>query len=845
MKKIVTGMVAHVDAGKTTLSESMLYLSGELRVQGRVDHQDAFLDYDMQERKRGITIFSKVSSFQYGKTQMTFLDTPGHVDLSGEMERTLSILDVAILIINGHDGVQSHTKTIWSLLQHYEIPVMIFINKMDSTPYDRQTLMASLHKELSDTCLDMQTCSQEDLAMCNEHLLEEYLETETLSSASLSQSFMTRSFFPCYFGSALKNEGVDVLLKALDEFAQPVDKEESGIVYKISHDEKGERLTHVRLYHGNLQVKDKMGEEKIHQIRQYQGMRYTLIEKAGAGDVVALTGLKATQEGQMIGSSKRLSHLLSPSMRYGVHLPDEGAHEEMMHYLEELSEDDPLLDIQIKNEHDIHISFMGEVQREVLIQLFEDRFHEELIIDEGEVSYLETIRSPIEGVGHYEPLKHYAEVHLLLEPLERGQGLLFENRCKNELEEHYQRLIMTHLQECIHLGVLTGSPITDMRISLLGGKAHQKHTEGGDFRQATYRALRQGLKRADSLLLEPYDHYDLVVGVDVMSRVYHDLESRKAEVSIEENDGVHVHFSGEGPLKALYPYMKEIITLTRGEGTMTLMPAGFKEVADPSAIISAIGYQSEQDLAHPTGSIFCSHGAGYYVPFDEVEKHMHLPYFSLERSSTYHHETMNVDEEELEAIFERTYGPIKRHLAHDYGVQKKEAVVAASVEIKKECLLVDGYNVIFAWDELCALANINLGAARDRLIDILCSYQGYRDCVLILVFDAYKVKENRGTTQDYHNISIVYTREAQTADMYIESVTKTLAQDYRVVVATSDALEQTIVIGEGATRISSRELLEDIIHTAQTQKQSYEARQPNDPAFLLEGLEKHFHDEDL
>lgn len=841
MKKIVAGILAHVDAGKTTLSESMLYLSGTINHQGRVDHQDAFLDYDTQERKRGITIFSKVSELTYKDLTCTFIDTPGHVDFSGEMERALSVLDVAILIISATDGVQSHTKTIWSLLKQYEIPTFIFVNKMDITYTAKEDLMAGLN-ELSPSCIAMQDIDDEALAMCSDALLEEYFDKGEISSALIQKAIAHRDFFPVYFGSALKNEGVEDLMDGLVNYAPaPISSDElSAQVYKIAHDERGERLTYVKVNSGVLHVKEEIGEEKIHQIRQYNGLRYHLVDSAAQGDVVVLTGLKSLQAGDVIGEGEHFSHRLQPYLRYALRLSENSDKNAMLENLKKLAQEEPLLELSIKNADHIEVSLMGEVQIEILKSLIKERYGEDVTIDHQRITYRETITKTVEGIGHFEPLRHYAEVHLLLEPLPQGSGLVFEDRCEQGLSENYRRLIMTHLQEKKHKGVLTGALITDMRITLLGGRAHQKHTEGGDFRQATYRAVRQGLMKAESILLEPYDHYEITTPSQYMGKIFYELEPYGVP-EVVRDDGETAVLKGSAPIHFLTQYQKDLLTMTKGHGRLALDTVYYAPALNSEEIIEKRGYDPELDFHNPTGSVFCTHGSGFYVPYNEVERFMHLDYFYEDTpnikpaSNTYNH--VKISDEELARVMERTYGPVKTRLSNEYKKPEKP-VEANTVQVKPECLLVDGYNVIFAWDELAELAREDLGAARDRLIDILANYQGFKKCTLILVFDAYKVTQNRGVSERYHNIYIVYTKEAQTADMYIEAATKTLAKDYRVVVATSDGLEQKIVIGHGAVRMSSRELKTEIETLNKSQKEEFQRKNPRMHAYALEDIGK-------
>ena len=845
MKNIVTGFVAHVDAGKTTLSESLLYITHTTRHQGRVDHKDTLLDFDQQERDRGITIFSKISNINYLDTHFTFLDTPGHVDFSGEMERALSVLDYAILIVSGIDGLQAHTKTIWKLLSHYRIPTFIFVNKMDISPYTKHELLDNL-RELSDNIIDIEKMNYEEMAMADDALLEEYMQTNALSKESLAKAIQERKLFPVIFGSALKNDHVQELLDMLDTYTIPhsTQNELSASVYKIDHDDKGERLTYVRIYDGMLHVKQLINEEKINQIRLYQGNKYTLLEEAGAGSVVVLTGLKETQSGDIIGRGKPHTSYLQPYMHYQLHLADNENQSKMLENLKLLAQEEPLLNMKIQDAQHIEVSLMGEIQIEILKEIIRERYHEEVTIDSKQISYKETILDSVEGVGHFEPLRHYAEVHILLEPLPTGSGIEYENRCMNNLPENYQRLIMTHLQEKVHLGVLTGSPLTDIRFVLLGGKAHDKHTVGGDFREATYRAVRHALMRTTSILLEPYGKYVLKIPSAFISKAFYDLDSEQPPIITDDN-GTTATIKGQAPIEMLSNYTQEVLNYTKGEGSLSIEETYYAPVKEPEEIIEQFHYNPEQDLENPTGSIFCTHGAGYYVPWQMVEEKMHLDYFIKEEKETapITHRKIHISDEEVKRVFENTYGKQERKLAKDfYGSKKKEhtptTVSSNTYQQKPECLLVDGYNVIFAWDELNKIAKTNLGAARDKLLDIMSSYQGYRDNTVIVVFDAYKVPGNPGSKTQYHNLYVVYTKEQQTADAYIEKTTKEIANHYRVVVATSDNAEQTIVVGHGATRVSSRELKELVEHTNAYEQAEYHRKNPIVPDTPLDHLKK-------
>ena len=832
MKEIVVGLLAHVDAGKTTLSESLLYKSGTIRTQGRVDHESTFLDYNKQERKRGITIFSKLSTLTFQDTKMNFIDTPGHVDFSGEMERALSILDYAILIISGSEGIQSHTKTIWKLLDHYHVPTFIFVNKMDMSHYSEEELLTSLHT-LSDHIVKLG--NHEEVAMCSDLLLDAYLENGTLTQEELASAISNRDVFPVLFGSALKNENTVDLLEMMDHYTKRPSYKEmlSGIVYKISHDEKGERLVHVKLTGGTLKAKDEIQGEKINQVRIYQGANYTLAKEVHAGDVVTLTGINHLQAGDVFGEEQKQSAFLEPYMLYDIDLPEGEAQRTTLKHLMMLKEEEPLLHMKMFHDH-VQVSLMGDVQIDILKDIMKDRFHEEIVIGNKKVAYKETITEPVEGVGHFEPLRHYAEVHLYLEPLKQGEGLQFVNKCQNNLPEHYQRLIMTHLQEKEHLGVLNGSPITDMRITLLGGKAHDKHTEGGDFREATYRAIRQGLKSTTSILLEPYGTYSLVIPSSQLSKAFYDFEQYDSP-RVEDDNGTVALLKGEAPLTFLSDYQLSVLHYTKGEGSLIIEDVHYapvKEEIDTS-------YDSELDRENPTGSIFCKHGAGYYVAYDEVETKMHLPYFSLKKeNSTVSHHAMSISDEEVKRVYEQTYGKQERKLAKDFYGAPKEEVSSMMHKRKEDCLLVDGYNIIYANQKLSDMAKENLGAARDHLVDALCSYQGFKKGTIIVVFDAYQVEGGRGSIEPYHNIYIAYTKEAQTADAYIESATKKLASDYNVIVATSDYAEQKIVVGHGAVRLSARELLLEMESLKEEELSSFERKNVKVPNTPMENLDR-------
>lgn len=832
-KKIVLGILAHVDAGKTTLSESMLYLSGSIRKFGRVDHKDAFLDTFELERERGITIFSKQAVFSLGDTEVTLLDTPGHVDFSAEMERTLQVLDYAVLVINGSDGVQGHTQTLWKLLKRYGIPVFLFINKMDQDGTDRQKLLGELKSRLSSDCIDFDPAQEkqifhEQLAACDEQLLEQYLEEDQIDEREIKRLILERKVFPCYFGSALKMQGVEEFLQALSEYmVMPGYSEDFGAkVYKIARDSQGARLTYMKVTGGCLKVKDVI-TEKVDQIRIYSGAKYDAVSEVSAGTVCAVTGLSDTYPGQGLGVETE-SHLpvLEPVLTYQVMLPEGCDVHAMIRNLRMLEEEEPQLHISWNEElKEIHALLMGEVQIEILQRLIKERFGVSVGFGTGNIVYKETITKPVEGVGHFEPLRHYAEVHLLLEPGEPGSGLVFDTVCsEDELDRNWQRLILTHLDEKEHVGVLTGSAVTDMKITLIAGRAHQKHTEGGDFRQATYRAVRQGLKKAESVLLEPYYEFRLEVPPESIGRAMSDIQKRKGTFESPKTEGEYGVITGSAPVASMRDYQSEVISYTKGRGRITFQLKGYEPCSNAQEIIEAIGYDSESDLQNPTGSVFCSHGAGFVVKWNEVEDHMHVE--SRFRSEENEEKPADCterqqiktdsgkygqDEKELEAIFERTYGPVRRKTAPEV---RRTASANADMEVpgryrkkkkeqQEEYLLVDGYNIIYAWEELKELAKKNLMSARDKLMDILSDYQGYRGMTVILVFDAYKVQGNQGSIFKYHNIHVVYTKEAETADQYIEKTVHRIGRTYQVTVATSDAMEQVIILGQGGHRMSA------------------------------------------
>ena len=839
-KQIVLGILAHVDSGKTTLSEAMLYRAGVTRRLGRVDHKDAFLDTDALEKARGITIFSKQALLTAGDTDITLLDTPGHVDFSTETERTLQVLDYAVLVVSGTDGVQSHTETLWRLLRRYHVPTFVFVNKMDLPGMERQELLAQLNRRLGEGFVDFgaeQADRDEALALCDETLMNRMLDAGQLSDADLIPAIARRHVFPCWFGAALKLEGVDALLDGLDRYTRPAPALEAfgAKVFKVSQDEQGARLTWLRVTGGELKVKAQLtgeadGEpwaEKANQLRLYSGAKYTLTEAIGPGQVCAVTGLTKARPGEGLGAERDSDlPVLEPVLSYQVLLPEGADVHAALGKLHRLEEEEPQLHV-VWNETlgEIHVQLMGEIQLEVLRSLLAERFGLEVEFGPGGILYKETITEPMEGVGHYEPLRHYAEVHLKLEPLPRGSGMQFAADCREEvLDKNWQRLVLTHLEEKQHLGVLTGSPLTDVKITLIAGRAHLKHTEGGDFRQATYRAVRQGLMLAKSQLLEPWYAFRLEVPAENIGRAMSDIQRMEGTFDPPESGEETAVLTGFAPVSTMRSYPMEVVSYTRGRGHLSLTLDGYRPCHNAQEVIAAIGYEPEHDLDNPADSVFCAHGAGFVVPWEQVRSHMHVdsgwgkstrPEQEAavpQRRAMAYRATLEEDAELLK-IFERTYGPIKRDpLAAFRPVQKRERpdFAAEQWEIAPEYLLVDGYNIIFAWDELNALSKESLDAARHKLMDILCNYQGYQKCVLILVFDAYRVPGSPGSIEQYHNIHVVYTKEAETADMFIERVTHEIGRNRRVRVATSDGMEQIIILGHGALRVSARMFHEEV-----------------------------------
>lgn len=844
MRKLTVGILAHVDAGKTTLSEAMLYTGGALRSLGRVDHADAFLDTYELERERGITIFSKQAVLPLGDLELTLLDTPGHVDFSAETERTLQVLDCAILVISAPDGPQGHTLTLWRLLERHRIPVFLFLNKMDQ-PVDKEALFAKLKRALAGSLVDFSAYGQdsfwEEAALGDEQALNEYLEEGSLSDGTLRRLVSARECFPCYFGSALKLQGVEGFLQGLSRFSPRPQwgADFAARVFKISRDSQGARLTHLKVAGGNLPVKATLpmpgGEEKIDQLRVYSGAKFTTVNSAGPGTICAAVGLSSSYPGQPLGAEGPwAAPVLEPALTYQLLLPEGADPHAVLPKLRQLEEEDPQLHLEWNEAlGEIHLRLMGKVQAEILKRVIADRFGLEVGFGPGNVVYRETIRGPVEGVGHFEPLRHYAEVHLLLEPLPLGSGLVFASGCpEDDLERNWQRLVLTHLAEKAHKGVLTGSAITDMKITLVAGRAHEKHTEGGDFRQATYRAVRHGLMKAESILLEPWYALRLELPAPCLGRALAEIQRMGGENDPPETVGQEVLLTARVPVAAFGDYAIEVAAYTKGRGRLSCAVGGYRPCAGQEEIVSRMAYDPEADLDNPPGSVFCSHGAGYPVPWQEVEAHMHLPPFVLPAPAKSGDDPAPAPQpkrapaagglaldSELQAIFEKTYGAVK---PRDFRPPPKPDAEAASQRGKKEgalpagpeYLLVDGYNMIFAWDDLNAVARENLEAARSLLMDILSNYQGFRQNRVILVFDAYKVPGGTGSVFRYHNIHVVYTKEAETADAYIEKASYKLSQEKRRVrVATADYAEQLIILGHGALRISAQELRLEVERT--------------------------------
>lgn len=839
MGKIVVGILAHVDAGKTTLSEGMLYTSGAIRTMGRVDNRDAFLDTYALERERGITIFSKQAVFPLGTTQVTLLDTPGHVDFSLEMERTLQVLDYAILVISGADGVQGHTRTLWNLLRRYEIPTFVFVNKMDQKGTDAEVLLQELKNVLEEGCVDFSTKRDvhfyEEAAVCSEDALEEFLETGRLKKETLQELFLERQLFPCFFGSALRLEGVKEFLEQMQELIKVPEYPDTfaAKVFKIARDEAGNRLTYLKITGGSLKVKAVIEGQKVNQIRIYSGEKYEAFNEAKAGSICAVTGLSDTYPGEGLGAEQgTYLPVLEPVLNYQV-IPTEGDDPILLlPKLRELEEEEPQLHIVWEEAlQEIHVQLMGEVQLEVLKTLIYERFGAEVEFGQGNILYKETIQNTVEGVGHFEPLRHYAEVHLLLEPGEPGSGVQCMSVCSEDLlDRNWQRLILTHLMETEHRGVLTGAPITDIRITLVSGKAHLKHTEGGDFRQAVYRAVRQGLKQADSVLLEPYYEYRLELPSENVGRAMTDIERMHGTFGLPQTEADRTILTGMAPVSTMRDYQKEVHAYTRGNGTLQCTLKGYAPCHNTEEVLAATGYDSERDTLHPTGSVFCAHGAGFLVPWYEVKEYMHLPSIMQEKPSDSSEEKQTayrvsketdawIDTEEVDRIIAQSVGANKKQKTlpkKKVPEYYKSTSKPKKQEVREEYLLVDGYNVIFAWEDLKDLAQVSIDGARGKLLDVLCDYQGMKKCNLIVVFDAYRVQGHKTEISTYHNIHVVFTKEAETADQYIEKFAHENGKKYNVTVATSDGLEQIIIRGQGCRLLSARELKDEIERTKKT-----------------------------
>ncbi len=830
MKKLTIGILAHVDAGKTTLSEAILYTAGELRKLGRVDQRSSFLDTHVIERERGITVFSKPAVFTMDDLQVTLLDTPGHVDFSGEMERALSVLDYAVLLISATDGVQAHTETLWRLLERYHVPTFIFITKMDLPAVTREKLLSELKERFGGSCIDFAgEGKDEEIAVLSEEVLERYFETGTLKKEEIQLLLLERKLFPCFFGSGLKTDGVAELLQAIADYTvAPVYGEDfAARVYKITRDAAGQRLTHLKITGGALRVRTALSytaqdgtvlTEKITQIRRYSGEKFEAMEEVRAGDVCAVTGLTQSYPGEGLGADKGgNAPVMEPVMSYRLRLPEGVDVRAALPKLKELQEEDPLLHIAW-DEHlqEIQLRLMGEVQLEVLRRIILERFDWEVIIDGGRIRYLETIAEPVEGAGHYEPLRHYAEVHLLLEPLPRGSGLVFASAVPLDvLDLNWQRLIMTHLAEKTHRGVLTGAPITDMAITLTAGQAHLKHTEGGDFREATYRAVRQGLRKAKSILLEPFYAFRLTVPMGEIGRAINDLRLRNCTFESPEEAGEDfLALTGRGPVAALRDYAAELAAYSHGRGRFSCTVDGYEPCAEQEKKIAELGYDADRDVENTADSVFCSHGAGHTVPWNEAEQYMHLSTGIrlggeiIEQSAPKRRNAPGVDEKELEAIMEREFGPISRRQyrsAHEVLAEEREV----QRRIKKNYLIIDGYNLLFASEKAESIEKEELHALREALIRRVVNVQGFTGGEVILVFDAYLVKGNPGSTETHGGVHVVYTKEGETCDAYIEKLLAEIGRNEVVRVATSDALIQLATVRQGVRRISSRELLEE------------------------------------
>ena len=830
-KNICAGLLAHVDAGKTTLSEAMLYLSGEIKKLGRVDHRDCFLDTHSLERERGITIFSKQARMELEHSMVTLMDTPGHADFAAEAERSMQVLDLGLMVLSASEPVQSHTETLWRLGENYRLPCFIFVTKMDLPNTGRGEIMKLLQNRLSGNCVDFgQEREQlmEHIALCGEGAMEEYLETGSVRDETVRELIRCRQLFPVFFGSGLKTQGVEELLKALDSYAPEREYGEdfAARVYKIGSDSQGKRLTYMKITGGSLKVrspikyKDEKGnelEEKVSQIRLYSGIKYEAAEEVSAGQVCAVLGLSACRSGQGLGAEEDAAPaLLEPVLSYRV-IPPKGMDPALLlPKLRQLGQEDPQLHIAWNQGlSEISLQLMGKVQTEVLKSLVKERFDIDITLDTGRIMYKETIADTVEGVGHFEPLRHYAEVHLIMEPLPLGSGIQVESICsEDQLDRNWQRLILSHLLEKQHLGVLTGSPITDIKISLAAGKAHDKHTEGGDFRQATYRAVRQGLMQAESRLLEPWYSFELEVPPEQIGRAISDLRTMNGEFESPEEAGELTRLRGMAPVSAMNGYTEELAAYTRGRGRLSLRSAGYRPCPNPQPVIAEIGYEPERDLDNTADSVFCSHGAGVNIPWDKVKDYMHLP-SCLEKEKgeeplpAPRYRSLSIDERELEAIMEREFGPIRRK---EYrAAQRNEAPAQSAAPLnKKEYLIVDGYNLIFASAELKALAKDRLDLARSRLMDMLSNYAGFTKSELVLVFDGFRTPGNPGSRSDYHNIHVAFTKDGETGDAYIEKIADQIGKNYSVRVVTSDNLIRLSALRSGVLRCSAGEFINEL-----------------------------------
>jgi ribosomal protection tetracycline resistance protein len=865
MKKLVIGILAHVDAGKTTLSESILYLSGKIAKLGRVDNKDAYLDTYELERARGITIFSKQAIFEIGGTQITLLDTPGHVDFSAEMERTLQVLDYAILVISGADGVQGHTKTLWRLLDMYRIPVYLFVNKMDQNGTDKEQLLKEMKKQLDDRCIDFAQVNSDglydQLAMCDEIMMDAFLETGHLETEQIKNAVKERKVFPCFFGSALKLEGVEQFMQGIAEYTLiPCYPVEFGAkIFKITRDEQGNRLTHMKLTGGKLKVKDvltnNIWEEKVNQIRIYSGQKFEAANEIGAGSVFAVTGLSQTRPGEGLGIEEASdTPVLEPVLFYQIILPEGCDPRMMIPKLRQIEEEEPELHIVWDEQlQEIQAQIMGEVQIEILQSLIQSRFGVQVAFDAGRIVYKETIANVVEGVGHFEPLRHYAEVHLLLEPGEPGSGLHFGVECSEDaLGKSWQRLILTHLEEKAHEGVLTGSAITDMKITLVSGRAHNKHTEGGDFREATYRAVRQGLMEAESVLLEPYYAFQLELPVKMVGRGMTDIEKMDGTCEVAQTNSEMAILVGSAPVMTMRNYQKEVVAYTKGLGRLFCSLKGYEPCHNAEEVIESIGYDSDRDLENPTGSIFCAHGTGYLVEWNEVKDYMHVESYLQQRDTlsgetppnrASYIEERSISLDEIDQIINNTFyanqgkkSAWKRRKTTFESNYEPVNYVGRQMETKEEYLLVDGYNIIHAWPELKELADDNMDGARMKLLDTLSNYQGIRKCQIIIVFDAYRVQGHLEEVVDYHNIHMVYTKEAQTADQYIEKFSYANQRKYYITVATSDGLQQIIIRGAGCALLSARDLKSEIEGANERINQEYQKMLRRDRNYLMDAL---------